>query len=60
LSLQIGNEAVKRARDPIGYMVVGTGKQRDAHSPNLHIIRLVTYRGRPFRDLDSPRRLKGS
>lgn len=43
------DEAVECERHPIGYMVIGTGKERDARSANIHIIRLVTYR-RPTPD----------
>ena len=49
LSLQERHKAVESERYPIGYMVIGTGKERDARSANIHIIRLVTYR-RPTPD----------
>ena len=49
LSLQKRHKAVESERHPIGYMVIGTAKERDARSANIHIIRLVTYR-RPTPD----------
>ena len=47
LGLQKSDKAVESERHPIGYMVIGTGKERDARSANIHIIRLVTYRRPP-------------
>ena len=44
LTFEKRDEAVQSERHPIGYMVIGTGKERDARSANIHIIRLVTYR----------------
>jgi len=49
LTCEEKDKAIESERDPIGYMVIGTGKERDARSANIHIIRLVTYR-RPTPD----------
>ena len=54
--VEVSHEPIERERNAIGDVVVCAREQRDAHASNIHIIRLVTYRGPRYRNLAPPGR----
>lgn len=54
LLLEVSHEPVKGERNAISDVIVSASEQRDAHSSNIHIIRLVTYRRPRIRNLAPP------
>ena len=54
------HQPVERKRYAIGDVIVCTRKNRDAQGPNIHIIRLETYRGRRIHNLARRMRLRTS